>query len=164
MHARLRFAVFALLSITASSGCGATQTPSDNGESGLRSLPESRALEVVREAAADSGVNVGEGFSADLAGGAIDVDFRLGTNFGVEWVSAQDRANDPTLPEPPTGGQLRIIAEPGGAQILILESASYRYDPRRARVQAGATSAADVEARLRRDLRDFFVYAGLTNG
>lgn len=156
--------MFVLLSLTASLGCGGAQTSGGNGEAGLRSLVESRALEVIREAATDSGVIVGEGFSADLNDGTIDVDFRLGTTFGVEWVSAQDRANDPSLPQPPAGGQLRIIAEPGGTQILILESASYRYDPRRERVQAGATSAADVEARLRRDLRDFLVYAGLSDG
>lgn len=164
MPCTLRSVVLICLSVATSFGCGAAQSPSDDGESGLRSLVESRALEVVREAATDSGVQLGEGFSADLSHGSVDVDLRLGPNFGVEWVSAQDRANDPMLPEPPSGGQLRIIAEPGGTQILILESTSYRYDPRRARVQAGATSAADVEARLRRDLRDFLVYAGLSEG
>ncbi|MFK7998075.1 MAG: hypothetical protein AB8H86_00710 [Polyangiales bacterium] len=163
MHQPLRSAVLAL-SLAASSACGGAQTSTENTESGVRSLQESRALEVIREAATDSGASVGEGFTAEVSDGPIDVDLRLGSTFGVEWVSAQDRANSPTLPEPPTGGQLRIIAEPGGAQILILESSSYRYDSRRERVQAGATSAADVEARLRRDLRDFLVYAGLSDG
>lgn len=158
-----RSALFAL-SLAASSGCGGAQTSAENQAGAVRSLQESRALEVIREAAADSGAGVGGAFSAQLNDGPVDVDLRLGTTFGVEWVSAQDRADTPSLPEPPAGGQLRIIAEPDGAQILILEHTSYRYDSRRERVQAGATSAADVEARLRRDLRDFLVYAGLIDG
>ena len=161
MPSAFRSSSFVLLALAGASGCGAVQ-PSDGGEAGPRALLESRALDVIREAALDAHVTVSEGFSAHLAEGTIDVDFRLGEDFGVEWVSAQDRANNAALPEPPAGGQLRIIAEPAGAQILILESTSYRYDPRRERIQAGAASAADVEARLRRDLRDFFVYARLT--
>lgn len=153
-----------LVVLTLVASCGGAQTSSVNEADGVRSLQESRALEVIREAAADSGTTVGEGFRAALNNESVEVDLRLGTTFGVEWVSAQDRVDSPALPEPPAGGQLRIIAEPGGAQILILEYSSYRYDSRRERVQAGATSAADVEARLRRDLRDFLVYAGLSDG
>ena len=151
--------------LVALSACGGSQTLSATRDSDVRSLTEVRALQVIREAAADSSVRVGAGFAAELTEGELDVDYRIeGGSFGVEWVSAQDRVSTPSLPEPPPAGQLRIVADQSGAQILILDAASYRYDPRRDRVQAGASGAADVEARLRRDMRDFLVYAGLTEG
>ena len=79
--------------------------------------------------------------------------------FAIEWLSAQDRADNPSLPTPAPDAQLQIVSDPSGTQVLLLDAESYEYELDRERVQAGAASAGDVEARLRRDVRDFLVYA-----
>ncbi|MEM6960030.1 MAG: hypothetical protein AAF411_17465 [Myxococcota bacterium] len=132
-------------------------------------LPEARALQVVREACDDAGVASGEAFAAQFSVEGSDrdvqVDLRVGTpgeapRFGVEWVSDDDRVRGDVFPPPPPN-QLRIVVARSGAQVLVLDAEAYRYEESRQRIQAGAAGATDVDARLRRDLRDFLVYAGL---
>ena len=158
----------ALLGLTclgaAAIACGPPPAPRTANDADLRSVPEGRALAIAREALADAGFQAGPGFAVDIGREApLEVDLRVAdTRFGVEWVSAQDRA-DPgdQLPPPAPGGELRIlpgVGEDAAIEVLLLHAESYRYDPDRERVQRGATGAADVEARLRRDLRDFLGY------
>ena len=94
----------------------------------------------------------------------LDVDLRLqGGDFGILWVSPQDRSDHgEALPEPLENGRLLIL--PGAdahaaARILLLDHESYRYTSEREHVQGGAPSAGDAEARLRQDIRDFLTLA-----
>ena len=142
-------------------GCGAAQGP---GATDLRSITEQRAIEIIHEAATDSGATAAGTIMVQLQEGEFEVDVRIeGSEFGLEWISAQDRADSPSLPEMPPSGQLQIVNGQDGVQVLMLDSRAYRYDPDRGRVQGGATSVGDAEARLRRDVRDFLVYAGLAH-
>ena len=94
---------------------------------------------------------------------SLDVDVRLdSSSYGIEWVSAQDRADlGDLLPEPASDGQLRIVAgmgEDASAQILILDHTAYRFTLEREQVQRGAPGARETEERLRRDVVDFLQY------
>ena len=140
----------------------ASAPPVRPSEETLRVLPEAQALDLVRTVLREGGRSVGPAFSLSLGRERLEVDVALmGTAYGVEWISSQDRANQ-VLPEPASDGQLRIL--PGTQdeqtmQILLLDERTYRYDPDRERVERGATSLADAESRLRRDVVDFLAYA-----
>ena len=131
----------------------------------LAHLAETQALALVRQTLGDANVPSGPPFSLNIGDSTpLEVDVAFADGFGVEWVTASDRAEHPNLPPAPEGGQLRVVPGAGAdaaSQILMLDADSYRYDTDRERVQAGATSLMDVEARLRRDVRDFLVHVGL---
>ena len=95
----------------------------------------------------------------------IDGHVRLGdTSFGIEWVSAEDRARyGALLPAPTPDGQLQLLTGAGNdAQvrplILVLDHQSYRFASRRVQIE-GIHDLHEVEAQLRRDLTDFIEYA-----
>jgi hypothetical protein len=129
-----------------------------------RSLSESRAMELVREVLNESGIVYERRWDVEVGQGAsLPVDVRFsGSDFGIEWVSPQDRIDHgDSIPGPDADGQLRILPGVGannGAQILVLDHESYRYDPHRQNVDRGATGVREVESRVRRDLRDFLEY------
>lgn len=153
-----------LLTILVAAACGpapASTTPSAHA---LRPLTEAQASQIIAQMLADAGHEVGAAFELDHGAEApLEVDFRVGeSRFGVEWISAQDReAAGESLPEP-VPGQLRILpgaGEQAEMEILLLEETTYRYDPDRRRTQSGSRGLAEVEGRLRADLRDFLAYA-----
>jgi len=154
------------LSLLLLAACGASQRPGPAPEDELRAIPESRAIEVVRETVRDeTELSTAAGWEIDAGGARLPVDVRLGDGrYGVEWVSAQDRLDHGAiLPEPAPDGQLRILPGAGddaAAQILILDARSYRFDPDRERVEHGSRGLAEAEGRLRRDVHDFLVYTG----
>ncbi len=145
-------------------GCGSPhpQGPSEPPE--LSNLSEARALELIGEVLAEEGVPRAAGWSIEVAPEvALNVDVRLASSsFGIEWVSPQDRIDmGEAIPQPAAGGQLRIVpglGDDASAQVLVLESASYRYSNDRTAVQSGAPGASETEGRLRRDVRDFLQY------
>lgn len=154
-----------LVVLSLAAACGPSVAPRGAAEPTDQELPESRALAIIAEALSDAGVAVGSSFPMDMGeGDEFEVDLRLADrDFGVEWVSSQDRVDRPSLPENAPNGQLRVVPGSGGdagIQVLMLDAASYRYDGDRGRVQAGATSLMDVEARVRRDVRDYLVHVG----
>jgi hypothetical protein len=130
----------------------------------LLSLSEARALEIIGEILAEASVARGPSYSIAIAPQTqLEVDVRLASSrFGVEWISPQDRADlGAALPEPASGGQLRIVpghGEDASAQVLALEHTSYRYANEREAVQRGVPGALEAEGRLRRDVRDFLEY------
>ncbi len=154
-----------LLVLFALAACGGAQTSSSPSETGaLRTLPEARALSVVREALREAGAGSAGPFSVEVGATPLEVDVALAEipAFGIEWVSAQDRLERSDLPEPLEDGQLRILpgtGEDAATQILLLDEKTYRYTPDREAVQAGAPGMAEAELRLRRDVTDFVTYA-----
>ncbi len=145
--------------------CGPAGAPRGSELPTDAELPESRAVAIVAEALQDAGVTPGPAFPMDVGEPApLEVDVRLGSrDFGIEWVSSQDREDHPSLPSPAPNGQLRVFPGSGddaGIQVLILDASAFLYDGDRDRVQAGATSLMDIEARIRRDVRDFLVHVG----
>ena len=144
-------------------GCGGPPAAATGGGATLRTLPEGRALLVVREALRDAGATAGPAYSVAVVEGPLEVDVGLAaTPFGIEWVSAADRTERDDLPEPLTDGQLRILPGSGAdaaQQILILDERTYRFHPDREAVQGGAPGITEAELRLRRDVTDFVTYA-----
>ncbi len=144
--------------------CGPAPRPRGPTEDELRIITETEAQELLREALDSAGVPVQTEWQVDIGGGAtLEVDMRLAqSDFGIEWVSPQDRQDHgDRLPHPDPSGQLRILPGAGTdaqAQILVLDHRSYRYDPDRERVQRGSTGAAEAEDRVRRDVRDYLEY------
>ncbi|MDW8361175.1 MAG: hypothetical protein RMK74_02145 [Myxococcales bacterium] len=147
--------------------CGQPPPPRIAREEDLRVLGEGPALALAREVASEQGVACSAGWAIDI--GAQDperrfeVDLRLeGTHFGIEWVTAQDRAEwGELIPRPDRTGALRILAgarDDARAQVLVLDESSYRYDPDPERVRMGSVGPREAEERLRRDVRDFLEY------
>jgi hypothetical protein len=141
--------------------CGPDARPRAADPRDLRTLSEGRAIEVIRQVAAEAGVTTRSDWPVVLGGrDPISVDERIGTtSFGLEFVNPQDRADHgDVFPEPRDDGQLLLIEGRGqdqSARVLVLDHRNYRYDPDLERVQRGATGVREAEARLRRDVRDF---------
>lgn len=160
----MRHTTLVLLSILVSSACGGAPRARGVTEADLRIFTEAEALEIIREVMADQGISVQSGWQVDVgADEPLEVDVRLArSDFGVEWVSPQDRHDfGDVFPQPDPSGQLRILpgtGEDARAQILVLDHGAYRYDPAPERVRRGSIGAAEAEARLRRDLRDYLEY------
>lgn len=156
--------VFTVLAL-AVPGCGPSTSERGASEGpDLRTLSENRALTLVTELLSQEGIPRGPLWTVQLDHEAsLEVDVRLGqTQFGVEWISPQDRVDHgDALPGPTDDGRLRIVPGAGdssGAQVLLLEHTSYGYANEREHVQSGVVSASEAESRLRRDLRDFLHY------
>ena len=160
----LRAALSALL-LLALPACGPTAT--GRGETAAvehRTIDENRALTQILEVLGAESVARGPAWSVSIGHEtSLDVDVRLAdSDFGIEWLSPQDRLDlGDAVPGPAEGGQLRIVPGTGGdsaAQILVMEHSSYRYVNEREHVQSGEPGAHDAEERLRRDVRDFLHY------
>lgn len=162
--------VCALTFLLLAVGCdGSTPPPKDASKVQLRAMSEADAIQIISDTLKEAGIQANSGWNVDIAADEpLHVDVRLNdTQFGIEWVSAQDRLDyGNAIPEPDPNGQLRIL--PGAnddsqAQILVLDFRTYRYDPDPEHVQNGATSALQAESRLKRDVKDFIEYVrGLT--
>lgn len=144
--------------------CGGAPAGVASAPGELRTLPEARALAIVREALQEAGSPGGGAFPVEVGAEPIEVDVALSDvdGFGIEWVSASDRMGRADLPEPLDDGQLRILpgtGEDAAKQILLLDERTYRFHPEREAVQGGATGMAEAELRLRRDVTDFVTYA-----
>lgn len=159
-----RFILIALASLLLTiAACGGPQRDSREAAN-IRTLTENRAIEIITEVLQEADVPLGSTWMVSLTSETeLDVDLRLSnSNFGIEWISPQDREDVGTaVPMPAEGGQLRIVPGTGedeAAQILVLEHSSFEYANEREAVQAGVPSAGDAEGRLRRDVRDFLDY------
>ena len=144
--------------------CGGQSLPRGPRESELRGIADSRALEMITEVLREAGIGTATGWQIDVGGSApFAADVRLAnTDFGIEWVTAQDRAEHGTLiPEADPNGQLRILpgaGEDARCQVLVLDHRNYRWDPDLERVERGSVGVREAEGRLRRDVQDFVEY------
>jgi len=140
--------------------CGPPPRPRAPTDADLRTIDEGRALSLIADTLLESGVRGESGWTVAIASEVnLPVDIRIpGRDFGIEWVSPQDRHDFGDAIPDPVSGQLRLApgyGDDASAQILILDFVSYRYDPDRQRVQYGAPSIRDAESRLQRDVQDF---------
>jgi len=157
--ARLVSALSALL-LVASCGAPAVRRSADEP---AEDLGETRALEVITATLNGLDVRSSTGWEVDIGGEErLRVDLHLGNgDFGIEYVTGQDRADDAALPPPPRTRELQILPGNGDdarAQLLLLDERSYGFDPHVEHVQEGQTSARDAEGRLARDVTDFVQY------
>jgi hypothetical protein len=129
-------------------------------------LSEDQALQVIQETVASAGSSVNHGWPVRVGEAAeILVDARVGHDaFAIEWVSDEDRSAHPAiLPHGRPNGPLRIVtgmsADTPLAQVLVLDAHAYGYEGNPQLVQRGALGVHDAEARVRRDVEEFLVYA-----
>jgi hypothetical protein len=168
----------ALLALSFSfAGCAASATSArpetkPAPASALRSFGENEAVAIIDGLLRERHMRPVTGWTVTLpARTHFEVDLRLGdTDFGIEWVSAEDRTRDgDLLPAPDPSGQLRLLASAAGAHqralILVLDHETYRFtDAQHAALAPNLSGAEeydlhDAEQRLRRDLTDFVEYA-----
>ena len=139
-------------------------TSSATSEAGSRPLSEARALEIIASQVSEQGITVSRAWSIAVSREqAMSVDLRLADGrFGVEWVSPQDRMNlQEWLPTPDEEGSLRLMPGSGDdaqVQVLVLDHSTYEFTRDREAILRGHPAAAEVESRLRRDVRDFLTY------
>ncbi|HEX7476441.1 MAG TPA: hypothetical protein VF331_01415 [Polyangiales bacterium] len=144
-------------------GC-ATATPAVQHPSAehLASLPESQALALIDSCLQEQKVEPEPGWAVELPrhAGGLPVDIRLGhAPVGIEWVSEQDRARyGQLLPAPDPSGQLRVLQGRDGAIVLLLDQATYRYEPGGARALLASRDLDSTADRLKRDVQDFIAY------
>ncbi len=143
--------------------CGPPTGPRTPTAHELRSLTEAQALQIVAQVVREAGRAPNAAFDVSIGEASpMEVDVRLDdTRFAIEWVSAQDRERLGDALPAPVPGQLRILPGAGDdaqIEILLLDEATYRYDPDRERNHAGSRGLSEVEGRLRGDVRDFLAY------
>ncbi len=151
-----------LLSLVLGCPRGGAREPRDED---FRALTETRVMTLIGETLSEANMELGATFAVDVAApDPLRVDVRVAdSRFGIEWVSAQDRANlGDDLPAPPPGGELQILpghGEDEDVEVLLLDAQRYRYHPERDAVYEGAASSSEAEDRVRRDVHDFLEYA-----
>jgi hypothetical protein len=164
-HLRLHAPLVGATLLCVLSACATAPRPAprDPAPRELHALAEPAALSLIDRLLIEQRQLPAFGWQVRLAERTdFEVDVRLGeSRFGIEWVSAGDRAlAGAVLPEPDPSGQLRVVSalersEP--ALILVLDDRSYGVarDPRASLAESERT----LEQRLRQDLHDFVAYA-----
>jgi hypothetical protein len=146
--------------------CGASQAVPDVGPPQPQLLTEDQALLVIRETLMHEGAVAVAGWPLVVGERAmLEVDVQLTDRpFAIEWVSEADRkSHAEVLPQGTPDGPLRIITgkskDTRTAQVLVLDANAYGYEANPRLVQRGAPGIGDAEARVRRDVAEFLLYA-----
>ncbi|HVK66013.1 MAG TPA: hypothetical protein VM694_16135 [Polyangium sp.] len=145
---------------TAALGCGPEPVRAPNP---TRTLDERRALEVIRRAVAQEGVQPAPARDVDLRSGkALRVDVSIdGHEYGIAYISDEDldKLGDSIKPPNGTDEKLRLerVGPEGEVRIVLLYQANYRYDDLAGESHELTTITA--ERTLTRDVRDFITYA-----
>jgi len=141
-------------------GCGPEPVRAPNP---TRSLDERRALEVIRRAVAQEGVQPAPARDVELRNGkTLRVDVSIdGREFGIAYISDEDVDNLGDAIKPPNGPdeklRLERVGPDGEVRIVLLYQANYRYDDLAGESHEFTTITA--ERTLTRDVRDFITYA-----
>jgi hypothetical protein len=163
MSPRLASASLLLLA----SGCAGPEAKHPNP---LRPIDERRAIPIIAQAFADSGVTASEGRDIKLATGKmlhIDVG-TAGHKYGIAYlttgdISTLDAKTD--LPPHPEGSTDLPVVTGSGADadtiVLVLFADDYQYDDLAGEQHEQTTITA--EKKLTRDVRDFLVQAKSKN-
>lgn len=151
-----------LILVTLMAGCGGGAHQVRETETD-QLLAEARAIELIASTLDEAGIGATGGWRVNIgAPQPLEVDVRLaGGHYGIEYVTAQDRIDYGTSIPQPDNETLRILPGTGddsAVQILILDERAFRFDPHLEHVQAGESSATDIEGRLARDVRDYIAY------
>ncbi len=159
---RLAVLLLAALGLGASLlGCGPPEAKAPNP---TRTLDERRAIEVIRRAISQEGVQPGPGREVQLVSGGklvrIDVGVQ-GREYGVVYVSDDDAQKlGPAIP-PPNGPdeKLRLVraGADGETRLVLLYQTNYRYDDLVGETHEQTTITA--ERQLARDVQDFITHA-----
>lgn len=157
----MRFASIAAVIAMASSACAA---PQHREPPPLVPLPESRALEVIREGFDE--VHVAPEMHRHLHlrdNHDMEIDFATqGHDHGVEYIQAQDRADfGEVLPHRRTEGSLLTcvgVGEDARIDVLLLDDHEFMYQPDASFTGTGQPTLVEVEDRLRRAVVDYLTY------
>jgi hypothetical protein len=142
-------------------GCGA---PQRREAPPLVPLPESRALEVIREGFDEAHVQTELHRHIHLRNNReMEIDYATaGHDHGVEYVQAQDRLDfGDALPERHVEGSLLTcvgVGEDARVDVLLLDDREFMYQPDVAFTGTGQPTLVEVEDRLRRAVVDYLTY------
>jgi hypothetical protein len=151
-------ALFATLALGA---CGAPQRPEAPA---LTPLPETRALEVIREGFDEAHVAAELHRRIHLRNNReMEIDFATqGHNHGVEFIQAQDRVDfGDALPQRRVEGSLLTcvgVGEDANVDVLLLDDHEFMYQPDPSFTGPGQPTLVEVEDRLRRAVVDYLTY------
>ncbi|RLB52849.1 MAG: hypothetical protein DRI90_21755 [Deltaproteobacteria bacterium] len=145
----------ALVCLALTTACGPAQT---RPETALKPLEERRARGIIEQAVLDNGYRPLKGRVVKLADGTdMTEDMALeGEVYGIAYISAREAEMlGKSLPKRnPESEQLRLVRGTGGAIILLLWEADYRYDAG----EEHTTTAVAAEGKLSRDVADFILH------
>jgi hypothetical protein len=141
-------------------GCGPEPVRAPNP---TRSLDERRAVEVIRRAVSLESERPAPARDVELPSGKmlrIDVSVE-GHEFGIAYISDDDRATLGDAIKPPNGKdeklRLERVGPDGEVRVVMLYQENYRYDDLAGESHELTTITA--ERALTRDVRDFITYA-----
>lgn len=142
-------------------GCGPPEAKAPNP---TRTLDERRAIEVIRRAVAQEGVQPGPGREVQLAssGKPVRIDVGVqGHEYGVVYVTEDDaqKLGDAIPPPNRQEEKLRLVraGADGETRLVLLYQTNYRYDDLVGETHEQTTITA--ERQLTRDVQDFITHA-----
>jgi hypothetical protein len=145
---------------TVALGCGPEPVRAPNP---TRTLNERRALEVIRRAVSQEGVQPAPARDVELRNGKplrVDVSIE-GHEYGIAYISDDDADKLGDSIKPPNGPDENLRLERVGAdsevRIVLLYQSNYRYDDLAGETHELTTITA--ERTLTRDVRDFITHA-----
>lgn len=142
-------------------GCGPGEVKAPNA---ARALDERRALEVIRQAVKNEGVEPAAGRDARLTGGAKEIHIDVGVaghDYGIAYISADDaqKLGDAIPHANKKDERLRLVraGDDGETRIVLLYQDNYLYDDLSGEGHEQTTISA--EHALTRDVQDFITHA-----
>lgn len=141
--------------------CGPGEAKAPNA---TRALDERRALEVIRQAVKNEGVDPAAGRDAKLTGGTKEIHIDVGVegkSYGIAYVSTDDAQKlGDAIPRPNKKDErLRLVraGDDGETRIVLLYQDNYLYDDLAGEGHEQTTISA--ERALTRDVQDFITHA-----
>jgi len=142
-------------------GCGGPEPV--RAPNPTRTLDERRAIEVIRRAVTNEGVQPAPARDVELRSGKmlrVDVSIE-GREFGIAYISDDDVDKLGDAIKPPNGPdeklRLERVGPDGEVRVVLLYQSNYRYDDLAGESHELTTITA--ERTLTRDVRDFITYA-----
>ena len=141
-------------------GCGPGEAKAPNP---TRPIDERRAIEVIRRAVKNEGVDPAPGRDEKLTGNGAPIHIDVGVQghaYGIAYVTADESAALAAASvTPPAGGKVRLVraGDDGETHIAVLFAQSYLYDDQVGEGHESTTISA--ENALARDVQDFVTHA-----
>ncbi len=142
-------------------GCGPGEAKAPNA---MRALDERRALEVIRQAVKNEGVDPAAGRDAKLTGGTKDIHIDIGIagkDYGIAYISADDaqKLGDAIPHANKKDERLRLVraGDDGETRIVLLYQDNYLYDDLSG--EGHEQTTISCERALTRDVQDFITHA-----
>lgn len=157
------FAALAAITLAAAAflGCGPGEVKAPNA---MRALDERRALEVIRQAVKNEGVDPAAGRDAKLTGDTKEIHIDVGIagkDYGIAYISSDDAQKlGEAIPHANKKDErLRLVraGDDGETRIVLLYQDNYLYDDLSGEGHEQTTISA--ERALTRDVQDFITHA-----